>query len=87
MALIEEQKFNRLYMKVEQIHDVLINGTSNTTRDLNGQLVSEDDAAKQIRKSKTWLWRKRKDGSLPFQKLGSKVFYLETDLLNLFQEA
>ena len=86
MVLMEEQKIERLFKKVEQIYDVLINGASKTTGDLNG-FVSEDDAVKRIGRSKTWLWRKRTEGSLPFQKLGSKVYYLENDLLNLFQEA
>ena len=87
MVLIEEQRFESLFNKVELIYDALINDSSkSTSNDLNG-LVSEDDAVKQVRKSKTWLWRKRTEGSLPFQKLGSKVYYLKTDLLNLFQEA
>ena len=86
MVLMEEQRFESLFNKVEQIYDALINGASKTTNDLNG-FVSEDDAVKLVGKSKTWLWRKRVDGYLPFKKLGSKVYYLKTDLLNLLQEA
>jgi hypothetical protein len=86
MVLIEEQRFESLFNKVEQIYDALINGASKATSDLNG-FVSEDDATKLIGKSKTWLWRKRADGSLAFHKLGSKIYYVKDDLLNLFQEA
>jgi len=45
--------------------------------------VSEEDAVKIVKKSKTWLWRKRKDGIVPFKKLGSKTYYFKEDLYNL----
>lgn len=86
MVLIEEQRFESLFNKVEQMYDALINGSSKSTSDLNG-FVSEDDAAKLIGRSKTWLWRKRTEGSLPFHKLGQKVYYYKNDILNLFEEA
>ena len=82
---IEEQKMNTLLNKVEQIYNALIKNPSNTLNEING-FVSESEACKLIGKSKTWLWRKRSDGTLPFKKLGSKIFYAKTDLFNLFKQ-
>ena len=86
VILVEEQKFETLLNKVEQMYQALIKNPSNTLNEING-FVSESDATKLIGKSKTWLWRKRTEGVLPYKKLGAKIFYAKTDLFNLLKEA
>ena len=86
VILVEEQKFETLLNKVEQMYNALIKNPSNTLNEING-FVSESDATKLIGKSKTWLWRKRTEGVLPYKKLGAKIFYAKTDLFNLLKEA
>ena len=85
VILVEEQKINSLLNKVEQMYQALIKNPGNTLNEING-FVSESDACKLIGKSKTWLWRKRTEGILPYKKLGSKIFYAKTDLFNLLKE-
>ena len=85
VILIEEQRFDTLLNKVEQMYNALIKNPSNTLNEING-FVSESDACKLIGKSKTWLWRKRTEGVLPYKKLGAKIFYAKTDLFNLLKE-
>ena len=86
VVLLEEPKFETLLNKVELMYQALIKNPSNTLNEING-FVSESDACKLIGKSKTWLWRKRTEGTLPYKKLGSKIFYAKTDLFNLFKQA
>ena len=86
IIVMEEQKLNTLLKKVEQIHTALIGKPSNTFNEINGY-VSESDACKLVGKSKTWLWRKRTEGVLPYKKLGAKIFYAKSDLFNLLKEA
>ena len=86
MIVLEEQRFETLLNKVEQIFNALIKNPTNTLNEING-FVSESDACKLIGKSKTWLWRKRTDGVLPYKRLGAKIFYAKTDLFNLLKEA
>jgi len=86
VILIEEQRFETLLNKVEQMYQALFKNPSNTLNEING-FISESDACKLIGKSKTWLWRKRSEGTLPFKKLGSKIFYAKTDLFNLLKQA
>jgi len=85
VILVEEQKMNTLLNKVEQMYQALIKNPGNTLNEING-FVSESDACKLIGKSKTWLWRKRTEGVLPYKKLGAKIFYAKTDLFNLLKE-
>jgi hypothetical protein len=85
VILMEEQRFENLLNKVEQMYQALIKNPGNTLNEING-FVSESDACKLIGKSKTWLWRKRTEGVLPYKKLGAKIFYAKTDLFNLLKE-
>ncbi len=85
VILMEEQRFETLLNKVELMYQTLIKNPGNTLNEING-FVSESDACKLIGKSKTWLWRKRTEGVLPYKKLGSKIFYAKTDLFNLLKE-
>ena len=82
---IEEKKYETLLNKVERMYDALIKNPANTLNEING-FVSESDACKLIGKSKTWLWRKRTEGALPYKKLGAKIFYAKSDLFNLLEE-
>ena len=86
MVVLEEQRFETLLNKVEQIYNALIKNPIKELNEING-FVSESDACKLIGKSKTWLWRKRTDGVLPYKRLGAKIFYAKTDLFNLLKEA
>ena len=86
MVVLEEQRFETLLNKVEQIYNALIKNPIKELNEING-FVSESDACKLIGKSKTWLWRKRTDGVLPYKKLGAKIFYAKSDLFNLLKEA
>lgn len=85
LLLVEEQKFETLLNKIEQIHHALIKKPSSNVNEING-FVAEKDACKLISKSKTWLWRKRTDGELPYKKLGSKIFYHKNNLFNLLKD-
>ncbi len=86
VILMEEQRFETLLNKVELMYQTLIKNPGNTLNEING-FVSESDACKLIGKSKTWLWRKRTEGTLPYKKLGSKIFYAKVELFKLLKEA
>ena len=54
-------------------------------QNLTGDYISEETAKKEFGKGNTWFWNKRKSGELPFVKVGGKVWYHQSDLLNLFK--
>jgi hypothetical protein len=49
------------------------------------EVISERDAQELFGRKTTWFYEMRKSGRLPFSKVGSKVFYYKSDLLNLFK--
>ncbi len=85
VILMEEQKFETLLSKVEQLYNAQFKKTSNSINEING-FISERDACELIGKSKTWLWRKRTEEMLPFKKFWAKIFYHKNDLFNLLKD-
>jgi hypothetical protein len=52
---------------------------------VTGEYVSESLAKEQLGKKTTWFWEQRKNGVLPYVKVGGKVFYHKKDILRLFE--
>lgn len=49
------------------------------------EVISEKEAQELFGRKTTWFYEMRKSGQLPYSKVGSKVFYYKSDLLNLFK--
>jgi len=46
----------------------------------DSKLYSEAEAASYLKRSKTTMWRLRRDGAISFTKYGRKIVYTEDDL-------
>ena len=84
-VMIPTKEFEDLVKKVNDIYDFLKVGSHNNISEING-FVTEEDAIKIVKKSKNWLWRKRKDVYILFKKLGAKTYYFKEDLYNLLKD-
>ena len=71
--------------EVKELKGLINSQKENDINEING-FISEDDAVKLLEKSKVWFWRKRKEGFLPYKKLGSRIFYSKQDLFLLFED-
>lgn len=47
---------------------------------VEGEHISEDEAKIRLGRETTWFWYMRKKGMLPYLKIGTKVFYKESDI-------
>ena len=86
MAIIDQKKIDALISKVDSIYTAIITNKEQTSSEVNGY-ISEEEASKKLGRSKTWFWRKRNEGIIPFKKMGSKVYYKNEDLFNLIKES
>ncbi|MCT4643862.1 MAG: hypothetical protein N4A74_02665 [Carboxylicivirga sp.] len=74
-----------LHQKIEEIHQVVIDGTSTKSQCLS-EYISEKDAKVEFNRKTTWFWNQRNNGRLAYKKLGGTVYYLKQDLLNLLSD-
>jgi hypothetical protein len=75
--------FERMCKMLEEVHRHFADKPSQQ-RITNGYM-SENEAQKEFNRKTTWFWTQRKNGRLPFKKLGNRIYYQKADLLNLFE--
>ena len=73
-----QKQLERLEMKLDQL---LTSSGSN----IEG-FISEEQAKDLIGKKTTWFYYKRKQGYLPYYRVGQKIFYKQSDLLKLIED-
>ena len=76
---------DRLLENQIKILSLLESNSKNAINQGIGEFVSEEEAQKILGKKTTWFWQMRKDGLLPFSKLGSSNYYSKADLEKLIQ--
>ena len=50
-----------------------------------GEFIPEDDAMELFGRKRTWFWNKRNSGELKFTKVGGRVYYAKSDIINLLE--
>jgi len=53
---------------------------SKSNQEVESKTYSESEAAAYLKRSKTTMWRLRRDGAISYTKYGAKVVYTEDDL-------
>jgi hypothetical protein len=49
--------------------------------------ITEKQAREIFQRQSTWFWQMRKEGKLPFSKIGKTIYYSKTDIKKLFLQA
>lgn len=84
MVILPAKDYIELNEKVDKILDRLFSNEKQSGL-INGH-ITEKNAMSITGYKATWFWKKRTDGSLPYKKLGSKVYYKIEDVENLMEE-
>jgi len=56
------------------------------SEDSNNDLLTREEAKKLLRLSYTTLWKYNKDKVLKAKKIGSRVYYLKSEIMNLLND-
>lgn len=71
----------------EKILAKLNSGESPINKSLPGDYIVESEAKKLLNKKTTWFWKMRRDGFLPFSKVGGKNYYRRQDIQKLLDSS
>lgn len=85
MVFLPAQDYEFIKRKLNELHSMLENGYQKTPTCLD-EFISEKDAKVEFNRKTTWFWNQRNSGRLKSKKLGSTVYYLKQDLLNLLSD-
>ena len=47
--------------------------------------ITEKQAREIFQRQATWFWQMRKDGNLPYSKIGKTIYYAKSDIQKLFE--
>lgn len=78
MILIEEERFNELLLKVEKIEKFL--GSQIETSEPKSGWVTNELACKLLNVTPRTMQNYRDNGIISFSKVGSKIYYKQSDL-------
>ena len=48
--------------------------------------ITEKQAREIFQRQATWFWQMRKDGILPYSKIGKTIYYAKSDIKKLFDQ-
>jgi hypothetical protein len=50
------------------------------------EYITEKSAREIFQRQATWFWQMRKEGKLPFSKIGKTIYYSKSDIKKLFEQ-
>jgi hypothetical protein len=76
LLIIPEEFLKAINEKQDQIIDMLKG--QNQTR--ASDFINEKEAQQIFKRKSTWFWKMRKNGILPYSKIGKSIYYCMSDL-------
>ena len=81
LSIVPDSFLEKLNEKQDQIIDLL-----KSTEHLNqNEFLTEKAARELLQKKTTWFWQMRKDGLLPFRKIGKSIYYSKKEINQLLE--
>lgn len=85
--IIPKTILDQILEKTDKILLKLDGESINGKQSLPADYLTEAQAKKMLDRSTTWFWNMRKDGFLPWSKLGGKNYYRKQDIQKLLDTA
>jgi predicted DNA-binding transcriptional regulator AlpA len=81
LSIVPDSFLEKLNEKQDQIID-LLKSTEHLSQD---EFLTEKEARVFLQKKTTWFWQMRKDGLLPFRKIGKSIYYSKKEINQLLE--
>lgn len=81
LSIVPDSFLEKLNEKQDQIIDLL----RSTEHQNQNEFLTEKAARELLQKKTTWFWQMRKDGLLPFRKIGKSIYYSKKEINQLLE--
>lgn len=81
LSIVPDSFLEKLNEKQDQIIDLL----KSTEHENQNEFLTEKAAMELLQKKTTWFWQMRKDGLLPFRKIGKSIYYSKKEINQLLE--
>lgn len=83
LSIVPDSFLEKISEKQEQIISLL-----KTTESVNqNEFITEKEAKQLLQKKTTWFWQMRKNGILPFRKIGKSIYYSKKEINQLLENS
>ncbi len=83
LSIVPDSFLEKLNEKQDQIIDLL----KSTDKLSQNEFLTEKEARELLQKKTTWLWQMRKEGLLPFRKIGKSIYYSKKEINQLLENS
>ena len=83
LSIVPDSFLEKLNEKQDQIIDLL----KSTDKLSQNEFLTEKEARELLQKKTTWFWQMRKDGLLPFRKIGKSIYYSKKEINQLLENS
>jgi predicted DNA-binding transcriptional regulator AlpA len=81
LSIVPDSFLEKINEKQDQIIDLL----KSTEHQNQNEFLTEKAAREFLQKKTTWFWQMRKDGLLPFRKIGKSIYYSKKEINQLLE--
>ena len=83
LSIVPDSFLEKLNEKQDQIIDLL----KSSDKLSKNEFLTEKEARELLQKKTTWFWQMRKDGLLPFRKIGKSIYYSKKEINQLLENS
>jgi predicted DNA-binding transcriptional regulator AlpA len=83
LMIVSEYFLEQINEKQDKIICLLNDGKQVSQSDF----ITENQAKEILQKKTTWFWQMRKNGMLPFRKIGKSIYYSKTEINQLLENS
>lgn len=81
LSIVPDSFLEKLNEKQDQIIKLLKTNESVS----QNEFLTEKEARELLQKKSTWFWQMRKNGVLPFRKIGKSIYYSKKEIIQLLE--
>ena len=83
LSIVSEEFLEQINEKQDKILTLLQEGNLYK----HNEFITESQAKEILQKKSTWFWQMRKNGMLPFRKIGKSIYYSKTEINQLLENS
>jgi len=83
LTIVSEDFLEQIKVKQDKILSLLNDGKQVS----QSEFITESQAKEILQKKSTWFWQMRKNGLLPFRKIGKSIYYSKTEINQLLENS
>ena len=83
LSIVPDEILDEIKSKQDKILSLLNDGRQVS----QSEFITESQAKEILQKKSTWFWQMRKNGLLPFRKIGKSIYYSKTEINQLLENS